>query len=132
MSILTNWYNDEKTILYHTYEATWTWNDLYVAVDKAYALLESVDHTVDIIIDMRLSRIIPSNVFNHGKYTLVKTHPRRGYMIIVGAPRLAHILFQAFLKIYDKEARGLRVVFVTTVEEGLDQIHELHAQTQSA
>ena len=131
MAILTNWYNDDKTILRHVYEVAWTWSDLYLAIDEAYALVETVDHTVDIIIDMRLSSIIPSNVFNHGKHAIVKAHPRQGHMIVVGAPRLAQTLFQAFLKIYGKEAKNFPVVFVSTLDEGLDKINEFRAPSHS-
>ena len=53
MGIVVAWDNDEKTVLRVTYEDSWNWKDHRIALDAINALLATVDHPVDLVVELQ-------------------------------------------------------------------------------
>lgn len=117
MSIKTEWGNDEKTILLFTYEPNWSWNDLNDAVTLAYDMMETIDHPVVHIADMRNASILPSGAMTQGRNLANRRHPRQTLLIVVGANSLVRTLGNTFSKIYSRVGGDSRNVYAATLEE---------------
>lgn len=119
MSIQLNWCNEEKTILCHNYEGTWTLEDLHNMIDKSYSLIDSVGHAgiVDIIADVSQSQTPPGKLLSVSRHYRSKRHERQGIQVVVGTS-----LRLSFMKIITQTAMAIipqarNVRFASTVEE---------------
>jgi hypothetical protein len=118
MGIKAQWNDAEKTIVCYIYEGQWTWEELYAAMREGHNMIDSVKHEVDVIIDMRNSSVLPTNVFTHSRQATLSQHPRLRTTVVVGAHRLVTAMFDAFTKIYGKLANQVsNTKFVATIEE---------------
>ena len=115
MSIQVVWDNDEKTIIRYTYQGQWTWDELAAVLEEAYALLDTVDHPVDFIIDLRQSVLLPKDALRHGERVAQAVHPNEGRSVVVGANMLVSRLADVFYKIYRRTSKQFR--FVATLDE---------------
>ena len=52
MAIVTRWDNKKKSVILLEFESEWSWDELEEAVQKADRLIGSVEHRVDLIIDL--------------------------------------------------------------------------------
>jgi hypothetical protein len=59
MTIRVNWHNDSKTIIQFAQGAVWTWEEFDEAVDRTVALMNTVSHRVDVIVDMTANPMPP-------------------------------------------------------------------------
>ena len=57
MPILVDWKGDEKNVLLLTFPPRWTWDEFKEATDQTALLLAEVDHTTDIIFDLKNSSV---------------------------------------------------------------------------
>ncbi len=55
MGILVAWDNDNKSVLRITYEESWNWKDHRITQDVINTLLSTVDHPVDLVIEIHES-----------------------------------------------------------------------------
>ncbi|MEL7236056.1 MAG: hypothetical protein AAGK74_16240, partial [Chloroflexota bacterium] len=78
MGIRVVWDDDEKTVVRHIYEGTWTWRDFREAVHKAWAMMHTVDHTVDAILDLRNGDVIPKGSALYQAKYVVRHRPANG------------------------------------------------------
>ena len=51
MNVNIQWKDEQRTILYQDFNGPWTVEDYYRTVDHTFALMNQVDHPVDIIAD---------------------------------------------------------------------------------
>lgn len=117
-NIVAAWDNEEKTIIRVTYGLTWTWDDYFQADQAAQALLDSVDHRVDLILDM-LNTALPADSLSRIP-TLIRAgiglaRPNTGIVVLVGTSGYLRTLISAFQKVYPQESR--RVFLVETLDE---------------
>ena len=52
-----HWDNEAKTVVYQQYTGTPVKDDLYYLAEESAAMLNSVDHTVHLIIDERMIKL---------------------------------------------------------------------------
>ena len=100
MPVTIDWDNEEKTVVRMGLDGNWTWDEVYPASQEGYAMLESVDYVVDVIMDMRQSRGIPNSSIFHARNTMGKRHPRTGLTVFVGANTLFFSIWRVFNKVY--------------------------------
>jgi hypothetical protein len=122
MGITAVWDNDEKTIIRYIYDGSWTWDDFYTAFGQAYKMIDTVNHRVDIIVDVRMSSLLPQNALSRGRQLSTSTHTNQGRTIVVGANALMRSVSNIFNKVYTKAADDLKISFVRTMEEAHDQL----------
>jgi hypothetical protein len=127
MPIQVQWDNEDKTILRYQYEGAWTWDDLYTALAQGYEWIDTVDHTVDIIIDLRQSSIIPSSALTHARNLDKHRHPRIGLTIAVGANRFIQLLADTFKRLVPSVAS--QYTLLATLDEARALIARNRQQT---
>ena len=118
MAILTRWDNKKKTIVLPEFESEWTWQDLESAVQRADALIGSVAHYVDLIIDLE-GAAIPKDVFTAAKTLLDsgEARPNEGARVVVGANGAIRTIYQTIQKTFNSAVEGREVLFAANLSD---------------
>lgn len=130
MSIHVMWDNDEKTVVRYVYEGRWTWEDFEAARREAAELLKTVNHQVDVIVDVQDSKLLPNSAISRGR-ELSKSDPtvfaNEGITVIVGASTFVRAMYDMTVKIYPAltQKQGYRFV------KGLAEARSLIEQHRS-
>ncbi|HLV34584.1 MAG TPA: hypothetical protein VKY59_05715 [Spirillospora sp.] len=69
------WDNDEKTVVRVVATMPWNWNDFHKAMRRASFLLDTVQHDVDLLIDLRQSVKLPAGALGHIRSLGAAIHP---------------------------------------------------------
>ena len=65
MPITVNWADEHHTIVCYTIDGRWNWDDWYTVFSEGKALVRSVDHRVDVIVDTRNTGWMPPDIVTH-------------------------------------------------------------------
>ncbi len=109
MPITSNWYNEEKSILYVQYEGNWSLEDHYKAIDTNSSMIGSVSHPVVAICDFSKSGPIPPQFLTSGRHSEHITPENASQVILFGINRYMEIIAKMFQKMFPKSTRGLFV-----------------------
>jgi hypothetical protein len=61
MTVDSRWHDDQKRIVVVRFGGKWTWEEGRINDEHLRALIESVEHSVDVILDMREVHTFPPN-----------------------------------------------------------------------
>ena len=128
MSIQIVWDDEARTIIRHVYGKEWTIEDYYALIDENYRQIDSVNHRVDIINDLREMTAVPPNMVPAIKYAARKAHPNEGINVIVASPTYVKLLLQA---INQAVGDATQVLYVRTLGEAYSLIVQDLAQHPS-
>ena len=130
MAMTVVWDDDARTIVRYDVEGSWTWDDYQDSLVELNSLLDTVDHKVDVIINIRSGKWIPEDVFNRFNHDMRQRHPNIGRLqVFVGAGMLIQILVASFMRIYGR-AVDIEFLFADTLEEARQLIHERRQQPE--
>lgn len=117
MAIITRWDNKKNTIVLLEFETEWSWGELEEAVQKADALIGSVENFVDLIIDLEGSSI-PKDIVNAAKTLLAsgEARPNEGARVVVGANGAMKTIYQAIQKTVNT-VDGREILFAPTLSD---------------
>jgi hypothetical protein len=119
VSIKVNWDDQPKTRVFISYYPPWTWEEYDDAMNKAYHMVMSVEHTVDLLIyNPTESRLPPGNALGHIQRTVRVIPPNVGIIMVVETNRALKVI-KSILSRADR-AFGSRLVFVNSLEEARD------------
>jgi len=125
MGIRPVWDNDEKTIVRHIYDGRWTLEDYYNLIGEHRIMLKDVDHTVDIINDLRTAGPVPGGMAQAIKYAARNAPPNEGVNVIVGANEYVKALIELVNRTAGTDVT--EVTHVATLEEAYAIIAEHRA-----
>jgi hypothetical protein len=95
MSISVIWDNEEKTAL-RFQRSQWEWTQFHEAFQEARAMLDTVEHGVDVIVDLTNAKLGASNLLSHTRTLAeLQQHPAVGTVIVVGADTFAQALYHS-------------------------------------
>ncbi len=118
MAIVTRWDNKKQTVVLLEFESEWNWQELEEAVQKADQLIGSVEHFVDLIIDLE-GTTIPRDVLTAAK-TLLATgaaRPNEGARVVVGANGPMRTIYQTIQKTFNNAVEGREVLFAANMRD---------------
>jgi hypothetical protein len=125
MPIRTEWETDEKKVLLSIYEGKWDLDEFYAAVQVINTMMDTVDHEVNIILDMHNSRALPKGFIGAIRHTGKQRHPCLGTMVLVGGNTLVRMFNDMFLKLYPRPSSSRAMYMVANYEEA----HAIFART---
>ncbi|MCB9457710.1 MAG: hypothetical protein H6671_17130 [Anaerolineaceae bacterium] len=113
MSITTAWGNPEQTVIHLTFKRGWTWAQLKTAVAQADDLLTSVDHTVDLLIDIREAGGVPGDFLSAAGELFASGEARanEGRKIVLGAGPLIRTAYNGLVRVYGYRMKNRPFVF---------------------
>jgi hypothetical protein len=123
MKIEPIWDNEPHTIIRHVFQRGWGWTDFHQALEEASAMMSTVNHRVDVILDFRDASIIPSGAITQVKkaYSNPK-HPNVGTTIVIGANNFMQALVSVGTKLSPGTLQNWDVKFASTLEEAYSQL----------
>jgi hypothetical protein len=113
MPVEMKWFDEKKRNLVCEFSAHWTWDDCFVAIDKAVLLLDSIDYRVCLILDFRPTTYIPAITFdalNRIAKSETPKHPNTRSLIMIGLNRNITMGYNIFQKIFPAAASRYHVV----------------------
>jgi len=117
MAIITRWDNKKKSVVLLEFESEWSWGELEEAVQKADALIGSVENFVDLIIDLE-GTSIPKDIVNAAKTLLAsgEARPNEGARVVVGANGAMKTIYQAVQKTVNNVSER-EILFAQTISD---------------
>jgi len=115
MPISISWDNTDKTIIQYRFEGRWTWDEFNKGLFEANSMMDSVNHTVHVIVNMGNSAALPRGAITQIASLRTRKHPRIGVTILVGASSLVQSIHSAMTKIYAGIDRNFKML--PTLEE---------------
>ena len=105
--IITEWDNDDKTVMHVTYQSGWTWDDMEGNLPLEEDMLNSVDHKVDVIADFRGTQLPTGAISRLPKIAQSPpyTHPNSGAMVMVGSPAFMKEVVGVYKRVYGQAAK---------------------------
>jgi hypothetical protein len=87
MSVIVHWENSQHTAVMLRFRATWTWAEFELASARLEALVSSVSHRVDVLIDMAEAGEIPTDGLLRMGELYADALPNLGQYVFIGAPQ---------------------------------------------
>ena len=100
MTIIYRWLNDDKSIMSFIFHADSTWDNFYNVLSQAYDELYTVNHAVDIIIDLSRLKKIPGETIKELYYLTQLEHINLGHRLLISQNPLMHEVYNAFGRSY--------------------------------
>ena len=125
MAITVQWENLEKTIVCQTYNGVWPLEELPEAISKSADLINSVDHPVDVIIDLTDNGVETFSVLSSLRSIERKEPKNQRAVVIIGATFTVNMLIRIGRTIAPSAGRYLQLA--KSKEEAykiIDQITE--------
>ncbi len=97
MGILVEWDTAEQTAIRLVYENTWNWRDHFLALDAANTLMYTVQHSVDLVLDLHRSMPLPESTTWHVTQPHARLHENWSGRTIIISPdgELARAMLEA-------------------------------------
>jgi hypothetical protein len=129
MTIITSWVDSEKTIARYELVGRWTWDEMTVAIKEMYAMLDSVPHEVDIIIDLtRSPSEPPRGMLAHLRTGTMEARSNWSSGVFVGVSPFVRVLINTFRRVEPNLAK--RYAVANTVDEAHAIILKRRADTE--
>ena len=116
MTVQASWDNEDQTIIRTNFVGAWTWGEAHEAADTMNAMMASVDHTVNLIVDVTHSSRVPQFALKEIRAMLLKRSPNADLTVIVGANSVAASLWTTIAQTYGWLFHN-SYTFVDTLEE---------------
>ena len=117
MSIQVDWHNDIQTAITICYQQPWDWAEFEAAREQLLILLDSLQHPVDLILDVRKAGPPPEGAILRFRKTLQTDHPNTRQVIFVGEQYLITSFLDIIFHIYGRFLPESRLRFVNSLEE---------------
>jgi hypothetical protein len=110
------WDNDDKTVLRYVAAGAWNWNDLHKHLRRSTLWLDTVDHLVETIIDLRAGAKLPAGAVAHLRSLGKRIHPKmQARTIILGVDPAVQRQLGAVDGVYQTSVQLIR--FASSDEE---------------
>lgn len=121
MAIEITWDNQEHTIIYVTFPEEWTWDE-YSAVDSiTEPMLDSVNHKVCYIADLRQTQHVPKGLrLDIAREILEFRHDNSDLLVIIGMNSMIRALLDIVLMALGKVRT--QIVIVDNIDEAYEKI----------
>ena len=124
MPIEIVWDNDQNTTLRYDVSGKWTWDELWAARDKVFALMDSAAASrVDAIIHFKDGMNLPSDAMAQLKQLRENPHAKAGLTVMIGANMFMRTLFGTFTKVYNSTTgHSVDFLYAKTLPEARELI----------
>ena len=127
MPIQLEWDAETNSTLRFVYTGKWTWDELHSSVSEAQRLIEATRQTVNLIIDLTDSRLIPSGSFTgHIRGASSRMPDNTGLVIIVGNSLMLKVIQKVMSIIPGRETK--KGFVLSTLDEARNLIAAVDAR----
>jgi hypothetical protein len=129
MTITVDWDNSDHSVIRYVYNDKLVWDELRTAMEAGHRLMDMASGTVDIIVDVRNSKLISANALPRSRQAAQFVHPRQGIVMVVGASTWLRALVDLYYRVYGRDQQ--KFWMVDSVEEAHQLIRQIRASTAS-
>lgn len=123
MAIDLAWDQTDSRVIGVTVRGDWTWEMMESALEQAIGMMDSVDHTVHYIIDIREGRLDLASALKQAQQAATpETHPNEGVKVVVGANMMIRTLYGAYRKMTERLGKDQEFLFADTPEQARQMI----------
>ena len=119
MRVTFKWYDEDKSIAYLHYAQGWTHQDVFRAFSETFDMLESVNHSVDLVVEV-YDQNVPANIISITSVLKSKISINQRHTYFVNANTFIRILIRASAAAIPAFER---VTFCDTFDEALKRLH---------
>ena len=120
MSITAKWDNEDYTVIRIQLHDPWEGEEYSQATLHAWSLMETVNHTVHLIIDFSDASTFPKNMLLQAPATNSHIHLRQGLVIVVKITPYLQAVMRVAIRVFPR--LGQNLFFTQTVQEAYDLI----------
>ena len=122
MSITIRWYSEARDIICYCFEGTWTWGELYPAVQKANHMALAQAHRVDVLVQYNCGLYIPKDIVSHVQNFADRRIDTQGITVITTDSRFLKPLVTLIGKVDQRLFEQMK--FAESVDEALEIIEQ--------
>jgi hypothetical protein len=122
VSITVEWDNPQKTVVRYIFSRGWTWADYHNSIQRAVELVADIPYTVNMIIDLSNSSLLPSNILNTVGNSMRHSPKPYDLAVIVTTNRFVESIIDILQRVYP--AQGAKHPCVKTLEEARAMLAE--------
>ncbi len=129
MAIQVFWQDEQKNLIRCTVSGRWTWDDLQTALNQTIKMMDSVNHKVNFMIDLRNGSFVinPLSLLGQTRnFVTSETHRNEGVKVVIGATGLVQTAYDGYRRL--TSATGKNQVFHFADSEA--QAHQIIAREQ--
>jgi hypothetical protein len=117
MPVHITWDEGLSDVIRYDFEGRWTWNEFEQAYSEAVRLFGTVDHPVDVIVNLLPSTALPRGILDVVKRVADNAPPHHGMTVYVGQRDILQVFARAFERIYPNAAARYPLAFCATLDE---------------
>ena len=120
MAIQVFWHDEGKQLIRCDVNGRWTWDDLQKALRQTIGMMDSVQHKVDFIIDLRGGSFManPLSILAQAQSVATpETHPNEGVKVVIGANGLVRTVYDGYRRITTSMGKNQVFQFANTMDE---------------
>lgn len=118
MAIHLDWDDESNQIIQIRIEGRWTWDELENTLRQTIAMMDSVSHKVDFIIDVSRSHMLPGGATQAAQNVATpETHRNEGVKVIIGANTLIRLAYEAYRRINRSLGKNQEFLFAKTQDD---------------
>jgi hypothetical protein len=115
MSITVEWDDQSHLAVRWTFDGPWTWDDFRIAQTESIALMETVEHTVDVIGDLRRATLVPKDAFRNFRYLKeTVSASNRGRIVAIAESLLVKLMLSTYNQLF--KHNGDEIILVDTLD----------------
>lgn len=118
MAITLAWDETDNRIIHVNVDGDWTWDMMESALNEAIGMMDSVNHRVHYIIDIRTGRLDLASALKQAQQAATpETHHNEGVKVVVGANMMIRTLYGAYRKMIQRMGKDQEFLFADTIDE---------------
>ena len=118
MPINIRWDNPSKTIICCEFDPIWTWNDVFAMNRDVEEMMESVEHSVRVVVIMRGKKFPQSGTLTYTKHLFIHDHPNyANHVVFVGGNALIKTFERIIRKAYVQAMNPICSDYVETLDD---------------
>ena len=122
MTIRVLWHNEQKTIIRHSYEKGWGWQDFHKALDETLKMSADNDQAIDLFLDLHDAQTIPAGAITHFRQLTQKLSPKVAFVVVTGGNQFMKTMFTMFQRVGGHWADNY--VWASTFDEACSIVSE--------
>lgn len=115
MPVQVDWLDNQQDIVILRFTGTWTWDEFFPARQQARELIQTVDHTVHIILDWTASDgRLPGNLISNLRRAAQQRLPNTGRFYILSS---RYILAKTLINMTARMSDRIPLMFVDSIDD---------------
>jgi len=129
MPINIQWDDPSSTIICCEFDKEWTWNDVFAMNRNIEMMMDSVTHSVHVIIIMHGNKFPQTGTLTYTKHLFLHDHPNyANHVVFVGGNVLVKTFERIIRKAYAQAMNPICSDYVETLADAHNLLHSQDAQ----